>query len=46
MSSSLALKNPKTQIATELLITTSNKLSMGIIEAKIYMVKIENKASE
>ena len=43
---SLQLKKEKTQIAIDPLMTTSNIDSIGIIDAKKYMLKIENNASE
>ena len=43
---SVQLKNEKTQIAIDPLRTTSNKDNIGISDAKKYMLKIENNASE
>jgi len=40
------LEKEKTQIAIDPLRITSNRESIGIIDAKKYMLKIENNASE
>jgi len=43
---SVQLKNEKTHSAIDPLRTTSKRDNIGIIDAKKYMLKIENNASE